>query len=207
MRRVVLPQALRNVIPAIVGQFISLFKDTSLLAIVGFFEILEVARSVPSQPAFVGQGLASITLAFAGFLYWVGSYTMSQRESPPGGSAGGGSSMTDDGPTDADLTRDAVVAGGTGEPMITCEGVEKWFGDFAALKGIDLVVGVQEVVVVIGPSGSGKSTLIRCINRLEEHDRGTIVVDGTELTGDIGGVQAVRRRWGWCSRASTCSRT
>ena len=79
MRRVVLPQALRNVIPAIVGQFISLFKDTSLLAIVGFFEILEVARSVPSQPAFVGQGLASITLAFAGFLYWVGSYTMSRE--------------------------------------------------------------------------------------------------------------------------------
>ena len=79
MRRVVLPQALRNVIPAIVGQFISLFNDTSLLAIVGFFEVLDVARSVPSQPAFVGQGLSSITLAFAGFVYWVGSYTMSRE--------------------------------------------------------------------------------------------------------------------------------
>ena len=78
-RRVVLPQALRNVIPAIVGQFISLFKDTSLLAIVGFFEVLDVARSVPSQPDFVGQGLSSITLAFAGFVYWVGSYTMSRE--------------------------------------------------------------------------------------------------------------------------------
>ena len=78
-RRVVLPQALRNVIPAIVGQFISLFKDTSLLAIVGFFEVLDVARSVPSQSDFVGQGLSSITLAFAGFVYWVGSYTMSRE--------------------------------------------------------------------------------------------------------------------------------
>ncbi len=79
LRRIVLPQALRNVIPAIVGQFISLFKDTSLLAIVSFFEVLDVARSVPSQSDFVGQGLASITLAFAGFLYWVGAFTMSRE--------------------------------------------------------------------------------------------------------------------------------
>jgi general L-amino acid transport system permease protein len=79
MRRIVLPQALRNVIPALVGQFISLYKDTSLLAIVGFFEVLDVARSVPSQADFVGQGRASITLAFAGFLYWVGSFTMSRE--------------------------------------------------------------------------------------------------------------------------------
>ena len=79
MRRIVLPQALRNVIPALVGQFISLFKDTSLLAIVGFFEVLEVARSTPSQSDFVGRGLSSITLAFAGFIYWVGSYTLSRE--------------------------------------------------------------------------------------------------------------------------------
>jgi general L-amino acid transport system ATP-binding protein len=95
-----------------------------------------------------------------------------------------------------DLTGAATVAGGTGDAVITCEAVEKWFGDFAALKGIDLVVGRQEVVVVIGPSGSGKSTLIRCINRLEEHDRGRIVVDGTELTHDVRGVQAIRREVG-----------
>ncbi len=96
----------------------------------------------------------------------------------------------------AELTGAATVAGGTGDAVITCEGVEKWFGDFPALKGIDLVVGRQEVVVVIGPSGSGKSTLIRCINRLEEHDRGRIVVDGTELTHDVRGVQAIRREVG-----------
>jgi general L-amino acid transport system ATP-binding protein len=95
-----------------------------------------------------------------------------------------------------ELTGAATVAGGTGEPVITCEGVEKWFGDFPALRGVDLVVGRQEVVVVIGPSGSGKSTLIRCINRLEQHDRGRIVVDGTELTNDIRDVQAIRREVG-----------
>jgi general L-amino acid transport system ATP-binding protein len=103
---------------------------------------------------------------------------------------------TGTGPGPGSLTDTATVAGGTGQPMITCEGVEKWFGDFAALKGIDLVVGAQEVVVVIGPSGSGKSTLIRCINRLEEHDRGRIVVDGTELSNDVRGIQAIRREVG-----------
>jgi general L-amino acid transport system ATP-binding protein len=94
------------------------------------------------------------------------------------------------------LTSMATEAGGTGEPMIVCEDVEKWFGRFQALKGIDLTVGTQEVVVVIGPSGSGKSTLIRCINRLEEHDRGRVVVDGTELTNDVRRIAEVRREVG-----------
>src|SRR4029450_3842707 len=81
-------------------------------------------------------------------------------------------------------------------PMIECEGVEKWFGRFQALRGIDLRVGLREVVVVIGPSGSGKSTLIRCMNRLEEHDRGRIVVDGIELTNDLRNIAEVRREVG-----------
>ena len=80
--------------------------------------------------------------------------------------------------------------------MITCEQVDKWFGDFQALRGIDLHVDEREVVVVIGPSGSGKSTLIRCINRLEKHDRGRIVVDDIELTDDLRHIQQVRREVG-----------
>jgi general L-amino acid transport system ATP-binding protein len=99
-------------------------------------------------------------------------------------------------PTHDDLTALASEAGGTGEAIIECDGVEKWFGRFQALRGIDLTVGRQEVVVVIGPSGSGKSTLIRCINRLEEHDRGRIVVDGTELTNDVRHIAEVRREVG-----------
>jgi general L-amino acid transport system ATP-binding protein len=90
----------------------------------------------------------------------------------------------------------ATVPGGTGEPMIVLEGVEKWFGDFQALAGIDLVVGRQEVLVVAGPSGSGKSTMARCINRLEKHDRGRIVVDGIELSDDIRNIQVIRREVG-----------
>jgi len=83
-----------------------------------------------------------------------------------------------------------------GETIIELEQVDKFFGDFQALKDINMRVGRQEVVVVIGPSGSGKSTLIRCINRLEKHDRGRIVVDGVELSDDIRNIQVVRRETG-----------
>jgi general L-amino acid transport system ATP-binding protein len=97
------------------------------------------------------------------------------------------------GTVDPSLVEEATVAGGTGEPMIVCEDVEKWFGDFQALRGCSLVVGRQEVVVIIGPSGGGKSTFIRCINRLEEHDRGRIEVDGIELTNDLRKIHSIRR--------------
>lgn len=83
-----------------------------------------------------------------------------------------------------------------GEVMITVEHVSKFFGDFQALRDINLAISRQEVVVVIGPSGSGKSTLIRCINRLEKHDVGRIVVDGVELTDDVRHIQEVRRETG-----------
>lgn len=79
MRLVVLPQALRAVIPAIVGQFISLFKDTSLVAIIGLSELLRFAQSLTSQPEFIAQGLQAEVLVFVSFVYWVGSYSMSRE--------------------------------------------------------------------------------------------------------------------------------
>jgi general L-amino acid transport system ATP-binding protein len=84
----------------------------------------------------------------------------------------------------------------TANPMILMEHVDKFFGSFQALEDIDLEVARKEVVVVIGPSGSGKSTLIRCVNRLEKHDRGRVVVDGIELTDDLRHIQEVRRETG-----------
>jgi general L-amino acid transport system permease protein len=78
-RLIVLPQALRAVIPAMVGQFISLFKDTSLLAILGFLELLEVAKNTNAQPEFLGQRLHTVTFAFVALIYWAGSYTMSRE--------------------------------------------------------------------------------------------------------------------------------
>ena len=71
------------------------------------------------------------------------------------------------------------------EPMIIAKGVEKWYGHFHALRGIDMEVQKGEVIVIFGPSGSGKSTFIRCINRLEDHQKGQIIVDGIELTNDM----------------------
>jgi general L-amino acid transport system ATP-binding protein len=83
-----------------------------------------------------------------------------------------------------------------GERIIEIEGLNKWFGDFHVLRDIHMSVNKGEVVVVIGPSGSGKSTLIRCINHLEEHQQGRIVVDGIELTDDVRNIDQVRRETG-----------
>ena len=82
------------------------------------------------------------------------------------------------------------------ENMITIESMHKWFGDFHVLKDINLEVKRGAKIVICGPSGSGKSTLIRCINRLEEHQQGSIVVDGTELTSDLKNIEIVRSEVG-----------
>ncbi len=82
------------------------------------------------------------------------------------------------------------------EPIITCRGVNKWYGSFHVLKDIELEVFPQEVLVIIGPSGSGKSTFIRCINRLEEHQEGQIIVDGIELSHDVRNIAAIRSEIG-----------
>jgi len=81
-------------------------------------------------------------------------------------------------------------------PVIELEGVGKWYGDFQALRDINLTINKGERVVVCGPSGSGKSTMIRCINRLEKHQRGRIAVDGIELTDNLKNIGAVRREVG-----------
>ena len=82
------------------------------------------------------------------------------------------------------------------EPMILLQGVNKWYGQFHVLKDINLDVQQGERIVLCGPSGSGKSTTIRCINRLEEHQQGRIVVDGTELTSDLKHIEAIRSEVG-----------
>ena len=80
--------------------------------------------------------------------------------------------------------------------IIRFAGVNKWYGDFHVLRDIDLSVARGERIVICGPSGSGKSTLIRCINRLEEHQQGQLVVDGVELTDDVKAIEAIRRQVG-----------
>lgn len=82
------------------------------------------------------------------------------------------------------------------EVMIELKNVHKWYGQFHVLRDINLTVQKGERIVICGPSGSGKSTMIRCINRLEEHQKGQIIVDGTELTNDIRNIEYIRREVG-----------
>ena len=82
------------------------------------------------------------------------------------------------------------------DKIIQITEMNKWFGDFQVLKDINLDVKEKQKIVVCGPSGSGKSTLIRCINRLEEHQKGTIVVDGTELSEDTKNIETIRAEVG-----------
>jgi general L-amino acid transport system ATP-binding protein len=89
-----------------------------------------------------------------------------------------------------------VLPARSSETAIEMAGVHKWFGDFHALNDVSLNVRQAEKIVICGPSGSGKSTLIRCINRLEPHDEGRIVVDGQELTGDLRRIESVRSEVG-----------
>ncbi|WP_461210097.1 amino acid ABC transporter ATP-binding protein [Desulfocurvus sp. DL9XJH121] len=82
------------------------------------------------------------------------------------------------------------------EIVIEVKGLNKWYGDFHVLKNIDLQVRKGERIVICGPSGSGKSTLIRCVNQLEHHEQGSIVVQGTELSGRLKGIEKIRREVG-----------
>ncbi len=87
-------------------------------------------------------------------------------------------------------------AAGSEQPAVSLKGVNKWYGNFHVLKNVNLTVRRGERIVICGPSGSGKSTLIRCINRLEKHQEGTIVVDGNELTEDIRQIDKIRAEVG-----------
>jgi general L-amino acid transport system ATP-binding protein len=84
----------------------------------------------------------------------------------------------------------------THAPIIIARDVQKWYGHFQALKGISMEVDKGEVIVIFGPSGSGKSTFIRCINRLEDHQKGDIIVDGIELTKDMHNIEKIRMETG-----------
>jgi general L-amino acid transport system ATP-binding protein len=91
---------------------------------------------------------------------------------------------------------EAVSNKANGQRAVEITGMHKWYGEFHVLRDINLQVDRGERIVICGPSGSGKSTMIRCINRLEEHQQGSIVVDGTELTGDLKKIDEVRREVG-----------
>ena len=95
-----------------------------------------------------------------------------------------------------EATNTQVENGSAVRDIIVCRDVHKWFGNFHVLRGVTITVTRGEKVVILGPSGSGKSTFIRCINRLEEHQRGDIIVDGIEMTNDLSNIDAIRSEVG-----------
>ncbi len=95
--------------------------------------------------------------------------------------------------TDAALAPSALASAATGEVAVQITKMNKWYGQFHVLRDIDLTVTRGERIVICGPSGSGKSTMIRCVNRLEEHQRGRVIVDGVELTDDVKKIDEIRR--------------
>jgi len=101
-------------------------------------------------------------------------------------------------PTDANAKTAATEAAAdhANQPAIDIVGMHKWYGEFHVLKNINLRVARGERIVICGPSGSGKSTMIRCINRLEEHQQGDIIVDGVTLTNDLKNIETIRREVG-----------
>ena len=100
--------------------------------------------------------------------------------------------MTDTNTQETENTREQLESAISSEVIIDLNKVNKWFGDFHVLKDIDLIVHKGERIVVCGPSGSGKSTLIRCINHLEEHQEGSIVVDGITLDKNLKHIDHIR---------------
>eukprot|EP01041_Mallomonas_annulata_P028132 gene28132-49940_t len=147
LRFIVLPQAWRNVLPPMAGQFIQLIKDSSLVSLVSIQELTFSAQDVQVTTQRVFE-----VFVFVAVVYFILCLSLSRLF--------------------AHLERRHA------------RGVNKWFGDHHVLCDIDLSIKRGERMVICGPSGSGKSTLIRCINRLEEHDSGVIVVDKIELNED-----------------------
>ena len=187
MRLIIMPQALKISIPGIVNNFIGLFKDTTLVAIIGLLDPIGLTTAIRADSELERHHLGALRLRRADvlplLLRHVAIFAVSGAQAPhrpplrrhP---------MAEPHPVDASElepvhTEKLKVSD---ELAIEIVGMNKWYGQFHVLRDIDLTVYKGERIVVCGPSGSGKSTLIRCINRLEEHQKGKIAVDGVELT-------------------------
>ena len=179
------------------NNFISIFKDTSLVTIVSLYELTGALGLALNSDAnwrpFKIEGYLFIALIYFAFCFAMSRYSLWVEKQLSA----------------SKTARDRRSRNVMSDPIIVFDKVNKWYGDnFHVLRDIDLAVARGERIVICGPSGSGKSTLIRCINRLEEHQEGRLVVDGIELADDVKAIErGAHARSAWCSSSSTCSRT
>ena len=202
MGLIVMPQALKLMIPNIVGSFIGLFKDTTLVAIIGLYDLLGMIEAVSQDPKWIG--LHSEPLMAAALMYFVGCFAMSRYsmhlENPwpgrPALSAREGSTQEKERGMSA-ATEDTVALQSNISDQVVIEltDVNKWFGDFHVLKDINLSVSAGERIVISGPR-VGKIDPDPLINRLEEHQTGDIIVNDTPLDNNLKNIDAVRREVG-----------
>ncbi len=183
-RLIILPQALALVIPPLVNTFIGTFKDTSLVIIIGLFDLLGTANAALTDANWRGFYLEAYVFTAAIYFMLLLFHVALQPDA---------GARVQQGPA---ALMQAEMSTAEQGPIIELRHVDKWYGEFHVLRDINLEVGKGERVVVCGPSGSGKSTMIRCINRLEEHQRGQIIVAGIELTSDVKNIEAIRREVG-----------
>ena len=193
MRLIILPQALKISIPGIVNVSVGLFKDTTLVSVISMFDLVGMIRG-PIVSSTEWNGIYWELFGFASILFFIICYSISQysqwleRRLRPTTKIRSG-----------DMAKSAQMTV-SDEVAIEISEMNKWFGSFHVLIDINLTVNRGERIVICGPSGSGKSTLIRCINALEEHQKGTITVDGTVLSSDLKNIDKIRSEVGMCGQ-------
>ena len=201
MRLIIMPQALKISIPNIVNNFISLFKDTTLVAIIALLDPIGLVTAIRADTELERHRLGALRLRGADLLHPLLQHVALlevPRAQAPHRPPLRRHPMAEPHPVDVSELAPVHVEKlkVSDEPAIEIVGMNKWYGQFHVLRDINLTVYKGERIVVCGPSGSGKSTLIRCINRLEEHQKGKIVVDGVELTSDLKNIDKVRSEVG-----------
>jgi ectoine/hydroxyectoine ABC transporter permease protein EhuD len=196
MTRIVLPQAIRIVIPAAGNYFIALFKDSALVSVIALNELMRAGQLLAATTYKHFEIFTLVAIIYLAISYpaaWLVQWTEATFKigRPRRRRRRQHSVVAAAAPAESGAASDEP-----GREVVRIEGLGKWYGAYQALKDVDLSVALGERIVICGPSGSGKSTLIRCINRLERSGTGSIVVDGVTLDDTPGNVDTIRREVG-----------
>ena len=198
MTRIVLPQAIRIVIPAAGNYFIALFKDSALVSVIALGELLRAGQLLAAQTYKFFEIYTLVALIYLAISYpasWLVQWM--ERAFRIGKPKAGRAVSRPAASVQSDAFAEALKPRtDEGREVVRIDKLGKWFGQYHALRNMDLTVRLGEKIVICGPSGSGKSTLIRCINRLEPFQQGSIVVDGVPLDSAPEHVDKVRREVG-----------
>lgn len=217
MLHVILPQALRNIIPQIGNNFIINIKDTSVLSVISITDLFFVHKSVVGALYTYFESAAIVMVIYLTMTLFA-SYLLRLWEKALDGPQNYDLNTTDSlaytsgmynapDPNHESQNLDMKEAQPMSEPVIEVRHLSKSFGTHVVLRDVDFTVNAGDVTCIIGASGSGKSTLLRCINLLETPTNGKVLFHGSDITAKGSDPAPTAPRWAWCSRASTFSIT